>query len=464
MYSESVYSESEYSDTIQRDTIQRDTILSRATNQRTADVGAGKHTRKTSRNKTRKATTISSALLHGALCAAIGLLAIGNASAQVVPYKLDKTRLIPNARAQGMGSIYLTMLNDATAAIFNPALLADAGNVSFSLQMSSRNNVPYWDALRYIDDLNKVTDQIKNDPANVNWDSVIDHLDNLYDFAQQAVGNIIDGKPIYGKLSVAPAVGLSYKNVGIVSYGGVAGVAQLISGNGTGPYNDKRTLSADGGFLDLLTIAVPYSFRLGDGYMGVSAKYIRADYTGVSFIADASNRVLTGRAYNHERDAHPDIDLGYRTDLMPVSGSVPVEKLSWQMGGTIRYLLSPTFTLPATIRKESDLGGEAPPPADFSYRLYPAIDLGGNIGGRIGNRIPWRTAIELHNMTGVNGGSLSFHGGGEIMPLKGVSLRGGYDRDQFVYGVGFALGPVRLDASAGIDYRNLLSVGVSARF
>jgi len=73
-------------------------------------------------------------------------------------------------------------------------------------------------------------------------------------------------------------------------------------------------------------------------------------------------------------------------------------------------------------------------------------------------------ALELHNLFSVNGSDLSFHMGGEIVPLSWLSVRDGYDRSGFVFGAGVKLGPVRLDAAAGTDYCKLLSAGLYARF
>jgi hypothetical protein len=87
------------------------------------------------------------------------------------------------------------------------------------------------------------------------------------------------------------------------------------------------------------------------------------------------------------------------------------------------------------------------------------------VGGAINKgNIPWHGALELHNLFSTNEGDLSFHAGGEIVPLSWLAVRAGYDQRFFVYGAGLRFGPVRLDAAAGTDYRLLLAGGLSARF
>ena len=175
-------------------------------------------------------------------------------------------------------------------------------------------NIRYWDALAFLDNLKDTANQIKNDPGSVNWGDVQGGFDRLYDFAQQIAGDIIAGKAVKGVISVSPTLAGSYKNVGLLGYGGIAGVALLTPGTGTGPNEDKRTLEASAGFMNITTFAVPYAFKIPYGSMGVSAKYVRANYTGISFLADASTQTLTGRSFQDVNDAKPDLDVGYRTD------------------------------------------------------------------------------------------------------------------------------------------------------
>jgi hypothetical protein len=395
--------------------------------------------------------------------AAVALLTPTVARAQVQPGNLDKTRLRPDARSQAMGGVSLTLLDDAAGAVFNPALIADAGKASVSIQGQANANFPYWEALNFVGDLKDTANQIRDDPSSVNWDNVKGKFDSLYNRAQQIIGNLVQGKAVTGALSLSPTIAASYQNVGLLGYGGIAGIAILTPGTGTGPFDDKRTLDASAGFINITTIAVPYAFKIPAGWMGVSAKYDHANYTGISFLADASTQTLTGRSYQDVRDGAPDIDVGYRTDPRPLSKASG--GLTWQGAAAIHYLLFPHFHLPAEVRNESGIGeGTPPPPSDFSFSYKPQLDLGGNVGGKISEHIPWHGALELHNLFGTNGGNLSFHGGGEIVPLQWLAVRAGYDQRGFVYGAGLRFGPVRLDAAAGTDYRLLLAGGLSARF
>jgi hypothetical protein len=160
--------------------------------------------------------------------------------------------------------------------------------------------------------------------------------------------------------------------------------------------------------------------------------------------------------FENVNNVQPDVDVGYRTDRFSFSGA---SQLTWQAGATIRYLLSPQFTLPARPKRELIIGQNPPTLRDFTFRLKPELDTGGQVEGD-----RWLAGVELHNLFGTNGGDMSIHVGAEYTPIKWVSVRGGYDQDRFVYGIGLNIGPVSVDAAAGQDYRKLISVGVRTQF
>src|SRR5262249_14928821 len=118
--------------------------------------------------------------------------------AQIQPGALDKTRLRPDARSQAMGGVQLTLLDAAAGAIFNPALIADAGKGSVSMQAQANANFRYWEVRGFLDDLKQIAGQIKDDPNSVDWDAVKDEFDHLYNRVREIAGDIVAGKAVKG--------------------------------------------------------------------------------------------------------------------------------------------------------------------------------------------------------------------------------------------------------------------------
>jgi hypothetical protein len=379
---------------------------------------------------------------------------------QVFPADIDKTLFRPNARSQAMGSIRLLTLSDASAGAFNPALLgkvdAQKGRYSLSIQGSARNEISYWEALEFLDDINEVSDAIRNDPSGFTFDQIRKPFEDLYNFAAKAVGNIREGKALETEISVAPLVGISYQNVGVITYGGIIGVTRLTPGVTLAPDGtESANLDSSAGIIDILTVGIPYAFRIPTGYLGVMPKAIRSDFTGVTFFADEGNRSVAGRSYQPVNDLQADLDVGYISDAFAIPGT---KNGKWQGGATIRYLLSPRFQLPAIVKREFVIG-QPPLPTDFTYRIQPEVNVGGLVSEK-----RWQAGVELHNLTSSNGSKVNFHFGAEYQPVRWLALRGGYDVEQITYGIGLSAGPFQFDVATGTDYRKLLSVGVGTRF
>ena len=63
----------------------------------------------------------------------------------------------------------------------------------------------------------------------------------------------VAGKAVKGAITLSPTLAASYKNVGLLGYGGVARVPALTPGTGTGPQEGHRTAPARGRVLKLAT-------------------------------------------------------------------------------------------------------------------------------------------------------------------------------------------------------------------
>jgi hypothetical protein len=375
------------------------------------------------------------------------------AQSLVLPPSMNRTLYRPSARSIGMGGTYLLALDDATSLAFNPALLGNAGRYSFAVEAGARtDNIP-WDKFDELqDDLDALRDAIA-EGGSAAVDAVLEAFNRLYNFALDAGAQV--GEPGLREVSgeVDPFVGFSVGSVGAVLYGGEGLSVGLGISEGTGPDADKRTVTVSAGALQLVTVEVGHAFRWGAGRMGVGLKHVRSRYTGYALGADASTNSITGAHVQRTDDGGFDLDLGYITDPLPLKG---LDGPGLQLAGVVRHLISPEFSVPLEITRV--VGPPVDVPANSDFRLNPQFDLG--------TAVPFKrllVAMELHNVSGTNGGQLTFHVGGEYRLLKWLRLRAGYDDDKFVGGVGVAFGPVRLDVATATDPRERVYASLSVR-
>ena len=385
--------------------------------------------------------------------ALVGAVRIGWAQSLVAPSSIDRTLFRPSARSVGMGGTYLILIDDASGAAFNPAQLGSAGKYSLSLEAGARSENLNVDRInRLVDSLEDLRDQIQGGGPGAT-DTVRSALNRVYDIAVDAGAQVGGGRAVNVQGEIDPLVAGSYRRVGLLAYGGVGLSTGLGIGTGTGPNEDKRTLTISGGALSLNTIEAAYAFRLKTGQLGLGLKSIRSKYSGFAMVADASNGTITG-ANVDETDSHRlDLDIGFLSDPIPVKG-LPGPGI--RAAGVIRHAFAPSFSVPLEVRSSS--GQPVNVPEDADYRLNPVLDVGA--------AAPYKRLMvttELHNLTSTNGGDLTFHLGGEYRSWKHAVLRAGYDADQFVGGVGFVVGPVRLDLAVASKIEERLYAGLSVR-
>jgi hypothetical protein len=375
-----------------------------------------------------------------------------NAQSLVTPSRIDRTIFRANARAVGMGGTYLLVIDDASAGAFNPALLANAGRYSISIQGGARSeNIPVDTINRITDSLDDFRDAIGSGSANL--DNLRAELNRLYEAAVDAGARIGEARGGTIAAELDPLVAFSYRNVGALVYGGISVNVAASIGEGTGPNADKRTLAIGAGVLDLAIIEVPYAFRLKPGYMGVGLKSIRGSYAGYIIGADASNNSLTGVRLNRQDSRKFDMDLGFISDPIPIKG-LPGPGI--RAAGVIRHLFAPTFSVP--LESTTVIGPDPGLPSNADFRLNPQIDLGA--------MAPYKRllgVLELHNLSATNAGELTVHLGAEYQLARWVTLRAGLDHDRFVGGVGFMTGPVRLDVAVATDPIKRVYAGLSVR-
>jgi hypothetical protein len=394
--------------------------------------------------------------IAGSWLAALALLGAangGHAQTVVTPASMNRTLLRENARAGGMGGTYLIIIDDASGAAFNPASIGEAGRYSFSGQAGARTeDIPVSKIQSLKNALDDLRDQISaGGPGQVT--AVRTAFNRLYRDAVNAGAQVNGPRAARLAAEADPLVGLSYRNVGLLTYGGLSAVAGLGIGTGTGPDADKRTLTVSAGALAVEVIEIPYAFRLGPGKLGLGFKTIRSSYGGYAMSADASNDTIVGAHIRKEDSRRYDVDLGYTSDSIPIKG-LPGPGI--RAAGVIRNLFSPDFSIPVEVQQVT--GPPISVPSEANFRFNPQLDV-----GALAPYSRLLVAMEIHNLSGTNGGDATFHFGGEYRVWKYASLRLGYDADRFVGGVGFNVGPVRLDVASSDKLYKRVAVGLSVR-
>ena len=393
------------------------------------------------------------------LAAALCGPSFAQAPAPVTPSDLDRTQFRASARAMGMGGTDLIVSGDVSAAAFNPASVGTAGAYSETQSAVGRtSNV-------HVAKINDLSNGLKDlgDQFNHNSGSLApirDSFQKVYNFATNAGANDQTGSPATLSASLAPLVGFSVKNVGLVAYGtlvakvGLQPIAVPITGL-TGP---TGKVYASYGALGLTNVAVPFSLPVAVGTVGISPRFTEASFAAAGFLADetdtsngtdpltgAPNGNIVGATYKEVHQQKFDVDLGFT--------SIPDPVYHIRGAVVVRNLLSPTFHLPRVVNGTS-LG--VIPTGDFAFQMKPQIDLGGL---STLNGITY--AAELHNLGNVNGGKRSVHLGVEYPFGRTFSLRGGYDQSRFVAGLGLSFGNARLDLATGTDPQQQVALSLT---
>ena len=377
----------------------------------------------------------------------------------VAPSDLDLTQVQAGARAQGMGGTDL-IGNDISYAAYNPASIARSGPSSASITAVGRSSNVHVDK---INDLSKGLKDLGNQ-LNSSDNSLVgvrQAFKKVYNFATNAGANDTTASPAYLSANLAPLVGFSVKNIGLVGYGTLSAKVQLQAQAIPVPgLNDSPTgkIAAGYGVLGLSNIAIPFSLPVAVGTIGISPRITQASYAGAGFVADETdatsfgstngvpNGSISGATYKEVHQQKFDLDLGFTSipdPLYHVRGAVVVHNL-----------LSPTYHLPLIVNGSSL--GKAATLTNFDFQMKPQIDL-----GILRETKGLSLAAELHNLGNVNGGKRSVHLGAEYAVAHSLFLRGGYDQSRFVVGVGFAFSGVRLDLATGSKPQEQLALSLT---
>ena len=398
--------------------------------------------------------------LAGALCAAP---AHAQAPAPVMPTDLDRTQFRASARAMGMGGTDLIVLGDASAAAFNPASIADAGAYSEANTATGRSSNVH---VSKINDLSKglrdLGNQFNSSNGNTSLAGVRDAFRKVYNFATDAGANDQTGSPATLSASLAPLVGFSVKNVGVVGYGTLAAKVTLtpIAVPVPGLAGPTGKVYASYGVLGLSSIAVPFSIKTPVGAVGLSPRFTQASYAAAGILADETdtgngfdttvspttpNGNILGATYKEVHQQKFDLDLGFT--------SIPDPVYHVQGAIVVHNLLSPSYHLKRVVNGTS-LG--VLPGGTFDFQMKPQVDIGGL---STYNKVTY--AAELHNLGNVNGGKRSVHLGVEYPVGPAFSVRAGYDRSRFVAGLGFGTRAFRVDLATGTNPQEQVALSLT---
>ncbi|MCS7223477.1 MAG: hypothetical protein NZ959_02790 [Armatimonadetes bacterium] len=381
--------------------------------------------------------------LRWVLVLAVSLTLCSGVFSQVSPRVVDRSFQRPSARALGLGGAYLLLTDDASAVLWNPAALAHTKRFTFPIDLTGRANFDVLDVPDLVDSLEAIRDQTDVADAAAVRAAIRSAYEEVKRFAAEHPRM---------RASLTPVTGLSWGGYGLAVTTGV--VLQLDTAvNAADPFRVGALPVADnlyfrGGAIAVTSAAVGYGHVFPAGLtLGGSIRWVRADFAG--FLAGASldpaaaDPVL-GTDFPQVNENAFTLDVGAIYEP-------PIQPPQWRIryAGVVRNLW------PA----ELDLGVVRG--IDMSFRLNPEVDLGAVAEWKGGRTLG---VLELHNVTGANGGDLSIHAGIEHWMGSVFAVRVGWDDDKPVLGLGVDLGVLRLDLAAGLKPQERLAVGLSLRF
>ncbi len=397
-----------------------------------------------------------------ALTGLAGLAMASVASAQVDPSTIDRSTIRPGARALGMGGAYLLGSGDAAASIYNPANIAGSSSKGISLSGAARtDNLGFSEAANLVNSISDLGDQADLGGLSFNDVAAVQgSFNDLYNIARNA-GATPGGATARVRASAAPLLGLSLGNFGVMLSSSDFADAQLST---TGALPGSRSVTTNAGALALSTLSVPYgrSFQTGGGRnigtFGVAAKITRGDFAAARLLATEGTNPqtgvtgdVTGATFGNDNQTAFDLDLGYISPAFP-------KLYNARAAVVVRNLLSPRFDFLSPTR----VNGVPVASTPFGVRQRPQIDLG--IAAPQIKLLPLTVAAELHNITGENGGDLSFHLGAEYRLNGRFAFRAGVDDGDIVGGLGVNFGSTRLDFAVGANLQDRLAIGLNSSF
>ena len=363
----------------------------------------------------------------------------------------------------GMGGAYLLGNGDAAASIYNPANIARSSSKGISLSGAARtDNLKFSDASNLVNSIADLGDQADLGGSGFNDVAAVQgSFNDLYNIARDAGATPNGLSTARVRASAAPLLGLSLGHFGVMLSSSDFAEAQLIT---TGALPGSRAVTTNASVLALSTLSVPYgrSIQTGKGRdigtFGVAAKLTRGDFAAARLLATEGTNPqtgvvgdVTGATFGNDNQTAFDLDLGYISPAFP-------KLYGARAAVVVRNVLSPRFDFLSPTR----VNGVPVASTPFSVRQRPQIDLG--LAAPQIKLLPLTVAAELHNLTGENGGDLSFHLGAEYRLNNRFAFRAGVDDGDIVGGLGVNFGSTRLDFAVGANLQDRLAIGLNSSF
>ncbi len=308
-----------------------------------------------------------------------------------------------DAREEGMGGAYISVVNDAESLWFNPAGIA-------------RDTGTYW--------------TIATIRAGASDPSELQDLQNLQ--SQSSFNSTLQklyGKPMWadvGEKSPYADADSAFIMPGLAFSYFMDGDSSILIDNPVDPTLDLNYIEDKG-------------FALGTGFsfgnvlqFGVAGKYIMRTGVRQAFGADTIANILNGGStstiFNSLNNTGTGISLDAGANLILPGQMHPVLSFVWKNIGNTDF--------------KPDTGSAAAPPSD------PA-EL--EAGGALRFDLPGMTILLAFEVDYMNDSTVQLgqklHAGVELsLPL--IALRAGLDQGYFSYGCGFNLGIIRIDAAS----------------
>lgn len=354
--------------------------------------------------------------LAGAAVFAAIVSATGAAHCQspLKPSDFDLAYTVGSPTAEALGGAYLLSMKGPEAGAANPSRVNYDRKSEVTLSaVASTSNIDVNKTEALINQLNDLNNSAKDDEA-----AAENTFNDVYNYAVGAGAG--SGHPATLAVRLDPVIGASLGGRwAIVAESSIQSVDKLYVGTDGSNY---RTVSVSGGAIAISSVGVPFAAPVDGVTIGLTPKYIRADYIGygLSNLSDDPMVNSTSSSTPYANKGTFDLDAGATAPVVPgmVTGSV-----------VVRHLLMPDL-----------------PMDGYSLRLNPEADL-----GFLATYMGFNGYAELHNISGANGGGITDHLGVERWFGSLLALRAGLDDGKFVYGAGLGLAGFKLDLALGAN-------------
>jgi len=339
-----------------------------------------------------------------------------------------------------MGGAFMSVANDATAAMWNPAGVAQLGGFESSFGLTGQTDNLNVEALEEVGDgLEEALEQIS---FRLAFESVRDYA--------RATGEqftTFAGGPMVA-LNVGPYLAIN-------GYGDIYARLGLQDGGARvyGGQNFSHSVDLSGAALGIGNAAVATAFKLPKGYvLGVTGRQMFVYYQPAfySVFYDYGRDDLD---YNYNDVKDRPVNESSDDDALAVDIGLMRHRPGGRMGLVIRNVNEPEIELDNPNR---DVAGQPP---RLKLKFEQQVDFGASWSdGRA------TMSLEAHNLTGANDQPLTMHFGLEHRFGDFVTLRGGLNDKTWVGGLGLMLGPIKLDVATGPHYEKYAALGLRLDF